>query len=65
MDKLILIPLLLAALYFLYRYVRNTIKGEIGCHGNCARCTQELKKKGSLGINGETCIYNGFPFSRE
>jgi hypothetical protein len=20
---------------------------------------------GSLGINGETCIYNGFPFSRE
>jgi hypothetical protein len=47
MDKLILVPILLIALYFLYRYVRNTIKGKGVCSGDCARCSQELRKKHS------------------
>ena len=44
-DRLILIPILVAIGYFLYRYVRITVRGEGGCHGNCGECSQELAKK--------------------
>ncbi|HGJ64271.1 TPA: FeoB-associated Cys-rich membrane protein [bacterium] len=39
MDKLILIPVLLIALFFIYRYIKNSVKGE-GCHSDCARCSK-------------------------
>lgn len=45
MDKLLIIPIVLAALYFMYRYVRKSIKREGGCNGNYAACSRELMKK--------------------
>jgi hypothetical protein len=44
-DRLILVPMLLAAGYFLYRYIRNAVRGEAGCHGDCAKCSQELMRR--------------------
>ncbi|MFC1715770.1 FeoB-associated Cys-rich membrane protein [Candidatus Poribacteria bacterium] len=45
-DRLILIPILFAIGYFIYRYVRSTVRGEKGgCHGNCGECSQELTKR--------------------
>jgi len=43
MDKLLIIPIVLAALYFMYRYLR--LKGEAGCHDNCDGCSKEMMKK--------------------
>ncbi|MBM3213273.1 FeoB-associated Cys-rich membrane protein [Candidatus Poribacteria bacterium] len=38
MDKLIIIPIVLLALYFIYRHVKNSIKCQGNCHGDCSRC---------------------------
>jgi len=43
MDKLLIIPIILVAAYFLYRHIRKSIKGE--CHGNCTSCSRELMEK--------------------
>jgi len=44
MDKLLIIPIVLAALYFLYRHLKKSLKGEAGCHGNCDICSKEMIK---------------------
>jgi len=54
MDKLILIPVLIIALYFIYRYIRRSLKGE-GCHGDCANCS--LASKHSE-LKSEDCIHD-------
>jgi hypothetical protein len=45
MDKLLIIPVISAALYFLYRHLKRSLKGEYECHGNCASCSKEMVKK--------------------
>jgi hypothetical protein len=45
MDKLLIIPIVLAALYFLYGYLRKSFEGEGGCHGNCDGCSKETMRK--------------------
>ncbi len=39
MDRLLIIPIVFAAGYFLYRHIRKSIIGEGGCDGNCANCS--------------------------
>jgi len=45
MDKLIFALILIATGYFVYRYVRNAVRGTGGCHGDCANCSLKLKTK--------------------
>lgn len=44
-NKLLIIPIVFAGGYLLYRYMRNAISGKGECHGDCARCSQELMEK--------------------